>query len=260
MNGLKVALKVESLKFRLSPVVWITTLVLLVLVPLVAVGGYELAHGSAVNPSALKARAMMQGEGWAGLFGLAAQVAGVAVFGGVGIVISWCLGREFAEQTVVGLFAQPVPRARIALAKTLVTLLWAAALSLLTGLLVYLGGIWLGLNATEGVNGTLKLVGLGLLMSVSSLPAAWVASAARGYLPGIGAVIGLVVFTQLAMAVGAGAWLPWAAPVLWSGAAGAQAAAQVTSLQLLLPALVGLGATLALCWWWQHAELGHARG
>lgn len=260
MNTLLTALRVESLKFRLAPVVWLTTLVMLVLVPLVTVGGYAVAHFAPGTPSALKAQAMMHGQGWEALYSLAAQAAGVVVALGVGIIISWCLGREFTEQTVVGLFAQPVPRARIALAKTLITLGWAAGVSLLITGLVLLGGSFSGLTLFGGLAGASKLLVLGLLVSAGMLPVAWVASAGRGYMPGVGAVLLITIVGQFATALGGGAWVPWTAPALWAGVTGPQAAAQVSLLQLLLPVLLGLLSVAALLHWWQKAELGNARG
>lgn len=259
MTGISTALKVESLKFRLAPVVWVATFAVLALVPLLSVGAYGLVGSDAHSPSADKFRATMIGHGWEAIYSLATQVGGVAVLLGVGIVASWCLGREFTEQTVVGLFAQPVPRAQIALAKVSVTLLWALGLSVAVALLVLLGGTLQALTLSEGVRGALKLSALGVLMSLGALPAAWVASVARGYLPGIGAVLGIVILSQLATAFGGGAWVPWAAPVLWAGAAGKVAAEQITVPQLLLPALLGAGFSAALCWWWGQAELGNSR-
>lgn len=259
MNSLLTVLRVEALKFRLSPVVWVASGALLVLVPLAAVGSYALTHMAAGTPAAMKAQAMLHGQGWEALYSLAAQVAAAAVVLGVGIVVSWCVGREFAEQTVVGLFAQPVPRARIALAKTLLVLAWATLLSLLLAGLVLLGGVLCGLPLAAGLSGAFRLAGLGLL-SAGILPVAWVASAARGYLPGIGVVLFITVFSQFAVALGGGAWVPWAAPALWAGAGGQAVAAQVQPLQLLLPLLVGAASVAALLRWWNQAELGNARG
>ncbi|GHF93247.1 hypothetical protein GCM10017783_01470 [Deinococcus piscis] len=259
MNGLLTALRVELLKFRLAPLVWLTTLSLVLLVPLISVGGYVLASTAPGTPTALKAQALMHGAGWEALYSLAAQVVAPALGLGVGTVASWCAGREFTEQTVVGLFAQPVPRAHIALAKALITLGWAAVLSLLAVGLVLLGGVLSGLTLHGSLPGAWKLLVMAVLVAVSMLPAAYVASAARGYLPGIGAVLGITVVSQFATALGGGAWVPWAAPALWAGIAGPVIAAQVSPLQLLLPALVGTLSIGALLHWWQYAELGNTR-
>ena len=98
-------------------------------------------------------------------------------------------------------------------------------------------------------------VGVATLTTLLALPLALVASAGRGYLPGVGALLAIVVVTQIVTALGAGAWFPWAAPGLWSGLGGAELAAQVTPLQLAMPYLVGaLGMSLA-AWWWKHCEV-----
>lgn len=56
---------------------------------------------------------------------------------GFGVALSWTIGREFSDGTITGLFALPVSRPVIALAKLLVHLLWitavAVALTALTG-------------------------------------------------------------------------------------------------------------------------------
>lgn len=67
--------------------------------------------------------------------------------------------------------------------------------------------------------------------SLAGIP---VASMARGYLAGVGALILLVVVTQVVTAFGSGAWFPYAVPGLWMGMGGAGAAETVNALQLLL--------------------------
>lgn len=51
---------------------------------------------------------------------------------------------------------------------------------------------------------------------------------------GVGALILLVVVTQVVTAFGSGAWFPYAVPGLWMGMGGAGAAETVNALQLLL--------------------------
>ena len=56
----------------------------------------------------------------------------------------------------------------------------------------------------------------------------------RGYLPGIVALMALVVVTQIVTAMGAGPFV-FAAPALWMGMGGPAAASKVSMIQLLLP-------------------------
>ena len=71
-------------------------------------------------------------------------------------------------------------------------------------------------------------------MAALALPLAWVASARRGYLPAIDALLLIVVATQIITALGAGGWFPYAAPALWLGMGGHEAAATIGPIQLLL--------------------------
>ena len=57
----------------------------------------------------------------------------------------------------------------------------------------------------------------------------------RGYLAGFVTLVALVVLTQIATAIGVGAWFPYAAPALWMGLDGADAALLVIQLLLRSP-------------------------
>lgn len=94
-----------------------------------------------------------------------------------------------------------------------------------------------------------------MLTVLLTLPLALVASAARGYLAGVSALLGLVVTTQILVALGAGAWFPYASPGLWAGLGGPQLADDVTAAQLLLALPVGLAAAVATWWWWRSAKV-----
>ncbi len=95
------------------------------------------------------------------------------------------------------------------------------------------------------------------LMTLLALPLAWVATVLRGYLSGISTLLGIIVVTQIVTAIsGAGGWFPYAAPSLWTGMGGAEAAAAVTPVQLMLAIPVGLlGAWAAAHRWRPPAVL-----
>ncbi len=259
-GGLREACAVELLKLRRSPVPWIAGVAVAMLVPLVSLGGYALARSGGTGASVEKARSMVFGHGWDAIWGLAGQAVPVAVLLGSGIVASWCVGREFTDGTVGGLFAATVPRGYVATAKLLLVTAWAVAVTAVAVAVVLAGGVAMALPVGAGLPAAGKAVAVGVLVALSALPTAWFASVRRGYLAGIGVALGLVVLTQLAVAAGAGAWVPWAAPAFWAGAAGPAAAAQVSAVQLAVPALVGVGSAGAVIRWWQRAELGNAPG
>lgn len=83
-------------------------------------------------------------------------------------------------------------------------------------------------------------------------PVALAASAGRGYLAGIGAVITTVFLAQVVAALGHGHRFPWSVPALFSGVAGADRAMPgVVGFGLV--ALVGVAGVLGTAWWWRDA-------
>ncbi|GMA41965.1 ABC transporter permease [Mobilicoccus caccae] len=257
MTGFGAALRVETLKLWRSPVAWVAGVTVAVVVPVASVGFVALARGAAGGPVALKARALIIGDGWDALLGFAAQLeAGLGLFV-FGVVVSWCVGREFTDGTIVGIFAQPVSRAAIAGAKSVVVVAWAALVSLVVTVLMVVGGVLSGLPVPE-FGDVLRVLGLGVFTAATALPAGWVATLTRGYLGGIVATLAAVLGTQFAVALGAGAWVPWSAPGLWAGVAGPAAAATVTPLQLTLPVVVGALGVWATCRAWARLQLGRS--
>jgi ABC-2 type transport system permease protein len=99
------------------------------------------------------------------------------------------------------------------------------------------------------------MLGGGLLVVVLCVPFGLVSSWRRGYLPGFVALLLVVVAAQIVTTAGAGAWFPYAAPSLWLGMGGVDAAGAVTSVQLLMPLVVGALGSWAVVWWWAQAEV-----
>ena len=192
----------------------------------------SLQPGSAM---AIKLAALVTEDGWAGYLGLTSQIAATAGGIGPGVVLAWLFGREFADGTITGLFALPVDRATIARAKLLVFAGWSLAFCLaLVALLIVVGMVLgLGLPGETAMARAGKLLVVLLLSSTLSLPAGLAASLTKGYLGGIGAVIAIVIVSQIAVATGAGGWFTFAAPGLWAATPGASVDA-TTLVQLLL--------------------------
>ncbi|WP_199423176.1 ABC transporter permease [Actinotalea solisilvae] len=247
----------EVLKLRRSSVARTAALVLVLGTTSMAAVFTAVGLAGGDSQMALKVRPMLQGEGWVAYLGLLAQVLSVAMLLCAGVVVSWSVGREFADGTIACLLALPTPPRAVLVAKLGSVLLGAAASTVAAvALALPLGALaGLGPPGAEAVGPALRAVAVGLLGAVLVLPLAFVASARRGYLPGVGALLGVVVVTQVATVAGAGAWFPWAAPGLWAGMGGAAAAGAVTPLQLLLALPVGAAGAVAAARWWSRAEL-----
>ncbi len=254
---MRAALGVELLKLRRAPVARVAGAVLAVLLPLVGAGMVWAAWHGGDSPMALKVRPMLIGTGWDAYLGVLGELMSVGGFLAIGFVLSWTVGREFTDRTVGALLAQPTPPGRILLAKLVVVTGWALTVGVAGVVVALPAGLALGL----GMPGPAALTQVGrllvilLLTVLLALPLAWVSTRLRGYLSGIATLIGLLVLTQLVTVAGAGAWFPFAAPSLWSGMGGAEAAAAVTPVQLALAVPVGLLGALAATLAWQRREL-----
>ena len=190
---------------------------------------------------------------WAGLLAAAAQITGAGGFIACGVIAAWVFAREFTDGTITGLFALPVSRGSIALAKAAATLVWVVVASALLASALLVVGLAFGF----GMPGPADWAGLGrqvvlaVLTGVVVLPVAWIATATRSLLAAIGGTIGLLVVAQIGVLSGAGGWLPFAAPALWALTSGTG----VSWLQLAIAVMVGAlsvgGTTLA----WRNLQL-----
>jgi len=254
---MKRALAVEFMKVRRSTVVAVTTIAIAVLVPLLSLGFVAVARIGGVGAVALKAKAMVVGEGWQAYLGLLAQVVSIAMFIGPGVVVSWAFGREFSDRTFPSLFGLPVSRGSIAAAKFVVLAVWGLVLTVLTLGVSVLAGWIVHLELPVGVDlvsSLWRLLIAGFLTSIIALTIGFVASAGRGYLPAFGALILVTVITQVAVLFGTGAWFPYATPGLYA-IGGAQPVAEVSGIQLLLVPIWTVFVAWLTIRWWNHAEV-----
>ena len=256
---MRIALTVELLKMRRSMVVKVATAILSILMPVLAAGFMAAYIAGGDSQLTAKVSTMVTGSTWMDYLELMSQLLSVGALLTVGVVVCWVFGREYSDGTIGSLYALPISRARIAWAKGLLVLGWGLAASVLAVIVAVPIGLVLGLDGPAGfgdiANASSRPVTVAVLTTLLALPLALVASAGRGYLPGIGALLGIVAVTQIVTMVGAGAWFPWAAPGLWSGMGGAKLASTVTSVQLTLPVLVGAIGLWATAAWWDRAEL-----
>ncbi len=227
-------LAVEARKLARSPVGVIGTLA--------AIGGTLLLLGGITaavaggDPQIVAKAGPAASLDWAGLSAGALQITSAGGLIAFGVVLAWMFGREFAEGTITGLFAVPVGRGRIALAKLAVYAAWV----LLVGLGLVLGVLGLGLVLGYGAPtgevwpALARLGALAVLTGAVAVPVAWVTTLTRSLFAGVATTVALVVVAQVGVLAGAGGWVPLAAPALWA-LSGGQA---VSGVQL--------GATLAL--------------
>jgi ABC-2 type transport system permease protein len=251
------AWELEWLKLRRASVARTAALALVVGTAAVTAAFTAVGLGDGDSQMALKVRPMLQGTGWDAYLGLLGQILSVATLLSVGVVLTWAVGREFTDGTVVSLQSLPTPPGALVAAKLGTVVLGAVACALGAVTVAVPLGLLIGLGApdADAAGAAVRAVTVALLTVALTLPLAFVASARRGYLPGIGALLGLVVVTQIATVAGAGAWFPWAAPGLWAGMGGAAAAAAVTPVQLLLAVPVGALGAVGTVRWWSTAEL-----
>lgn len=243
---LGIALAVETRKAVSSRVLRWTSGLLLVSV--VALVGGILAAMAAGDPQLVaKLGPLAELEGWPALFGIAAQITAAGVLAALGIGLSWLVGREFADGSVTGLFALPVPRRTIALAKLLVYLAWTLALSAALCAVLLALGLLLGFGAPDPADweALARQGALTVLVGVVATPVAWAATLGRGLLPGIATAIGILVIAQVMAFTGTGAWFPIVIPALWAISPNTVALAQLA----LVPAVpLVFGALTLLAW------------
>lgn len=228
-------IRVEALKLTRSPVGVIATFA--VVAGALALLGGITAGVAGGNPELIAKAGPAGALNWNGLLAGAAQIIAVVSILGFGIVLGWMFGREFVDGTITGLFALPAGRARIALAKLTVYVLWAVVVS---GALT-LGVLILGLALSYGPPGPGawaalgRLLVLGVLSTGLAVPVAWFATLSRSLLAAVGGTIALVVTAQVGALAGAGGWMPFAAPALWAISNGTAVSAAQLGVTLAVP-------------------------
>lgn len=217
MSGVRAAFAVELRKAVASRVP-LTIAAFVVLGTATLVTSLSLAADAGNEQVLAQLGPMASGHGWERTTGMAAQILSAGGAGGLGIALSWLVGREFTDRTVGALFAIPVPRASTALAKVLVHGVFAAVLAVVTPAVLVVVGMAIG-NGPPGAASWGDLARLGALLVLTAaavVPAGWAATLGRGLLPGIAVTIAIVIVSQVAVVSGAGQWFPFAAPALWA--------------------------------------------
>lgn len=249
------AFEVEWLKLRRSRLMAVTT-VIVILVPSLLAAAFAAAAGRAgTDPLTLKARALLPGTGWDGFVEAIGQVFATGGLLGIGIGVAWCFGREYADRTIVSLYASATPRGAVAVAKLVLLTAWAVVIAAVLGPAALLIGLLAGLGPPDGAAllALGRVVVLAILTGVSALTVAIFASVGRGYLVAFGGLIGLIIAGQVAVLAGAGAWFPLSSPALW--AANDPATGSVSGGQLAFVPIVSLAVAAGTVLWWRRAPL-----
>lgn len=250
----------EGLKIRKSKMLWITILAFLFIPLMMGLLLFVVKNpefSSKLGMIGTKAAMLRFGNvDWQTYFGLLNQIiAGVGLIG-FGFVTSWVFGREYSDRTVKDLLALPVSRSSIVLSKFMVVIIWCVLLSfilfafgLIAGGIIQLSG-W---SSEIAFHSAYIFTVTSLLTILLCTPVAFFASYGRGYLSPIGFVIIALAIAQFIGFVGLGPYFPWAIPVLYTGAAGAESAQLgiISYIILFLTSILGLIGTFA---WWRYAD------
>ncbi|GAA1993947.1 hypothetical protein GCM10009718_34680 [Isoptericola halotolerans] len=240
MTALGTALRVEALAWRRSTVQRLSTALVLVLVPLAAVGLTALARsGTVVGAGAAKLEPYATGDLATTQLAAAGQILSVSMLIAVGFALAATFGQPLADGRAGACFGLATPRPTIAAARCLVVLGRALACVVpalgITAALAAVTSSGLGPEAWAAAG---RGLAAGMLGAGLGVPFAAVATATRSPLATVGALIGVVALTQMVVLVGGGSWFPYAVPSLWTGMGGAEAAAGIGPAGLLLTAAV----------------------
>jgi ABC-2 type transport system permease protein len=245
-GGLAAAIAVETRKAVASRVMLSTTVILVVGIGALALG-MLLAAASGDEQVLAKLGPLAGVGGWAGLVGTVLQITAAGGLLAFGVALSWLFGREFADGTIAALFALPVSRPAIAVAKLVVYTTWSVGVAVVLTAVVAVLGLVMGYGATDaaGLGELARIPVLVVLSALIAVPAGWAATIGRGLLPGIGATIGIIVIAQVSAIADVGAWVPIVAPALWAIAPDVVPAAAL----LTVPTVpLVFGALCALAW------------
>ncbi|MGC4175481.1 ABC transporter permease [Demequina sp.] len=234
---MRTALALQVATFARSLTARLGTVLLVMLPAFFAIGMVAVARSSSAGgPSGAKLAPYREGTFSEATASLAGQIVPVVSLITVGFAISWLVGREWADHTLGSLFALSETRTSLAWAKVTVALAWAVACVTLAVGLVGAGSAIFGNGTFTGDVATslVKVWVAGLVMCALAAPFGWVAVRFRGYLGAVGATIAATAASQILASLGVGAWVPYVAPALWSGAAGPDAAEAISPVSLLL--------------------------
>ena len=215
-SALGTVIGLEARKLARATVTRVATIAALTLVTVTTAGGYAAAMYAGDTDMGRKAASMVTSPGWDGYTALGATSVSSTILLAVGVVMSWSVGREFVDGTLVGLFAIPPALRSIATAKMVVTLSWAVLLGAGEAALLMTAGLLLGLGTAGAAGCFATLLLVSVMLGAGILPVMWAATRWRGYLAGIGLTLAILVGANLAAGFGLGPYIPWSIPMVWA--------------------------------------------
>ena len=160
----------EARKLARATVTRTATLAALALVLVTTAGGYAAAMHAGDTDLGRKAASMVTSPGWDGYIQLGVTSVSATTLLAVGVVMSWSVGREFTDGTIVGLFAIPPALRGIATAKMAAALAWSVLLGAGEAVLLTTAGLLLGLGAAGAAGCFATLMLVAALLSAALLP------------------------------------------------------------------------------------------
>ena len=259
MNTFYSALWSETLKVRRSKVPLLTAIGFM-LAPLAA-GLFMIImkdpeRAREMGLLSTKAQLMMSTAEWSTFFGMLTQAIAIGGFMLFSIVTIWVFGREFADRTAKDLMAIPTSREEIITAKFLVIVIWVLLVTILifgAGLLIGALVVIPGWTTALAWTSFLDVMGTAALNLLLMTPAAFFATAGRGYLPPFGWTILAIFFAQIIAATGWGDWFPWSVPALFSGMVGPRSE-QLGIHSYVLVLIVSAIGLIATFYWWRNTD------
>jgi ABC-2 type transport system permease protein len=260
MKGFITAFHVEAIKALKSKMLWGTFIFfafiafMMGFIMLVAKNP-DIAGNSEVLT--MKA-SMISKADWPTFFSLLLQM--VLTIGSIGpaIVTIWVFGREYSDRTIKDLFALPVSRLNIVLAKFLVVLIWSLLLLLILYIFCIISGLLIHLNGWSGdlLVQKSRVYLLCAVLTVLLFPViTFITCVSRGYLLPVGFAILILIATQFVFLglPGITPYFPWAIPGLCSGVAGPfSPKPEIISYIILgITSISGIAGTAA---WWRYAD------
>src|SRR6056297_3472128 len=214
MYNLKKTIETEILKMRKSNIFWITIIAFSFITIVIAIMMFILKEPELAQKT--------------GLLGDKAQIIGEA---------NWESYFEILSQIIV-MFC------------------WSLFLSTLVLIIGLFAGYIVGLSDYTYIilfKGIKLFLNTTILTMLLSTLVAFFASFGKGYLSPMGYVIFTIVISQFLAALGHGAYIPWAIPALYSGAAGPQQADLhiISFIIVIATSIIGYLFTLI---WWERAD------
>jgi ABC-2 type transport system permease protein len=251
MTGWLLALRIEFVKVRASRVVLAATSLTVVGIAAIVIAFRAVAASG--DPQAIaKLGEAGAAPGWPGLLATALQVAAAAYLLGITVVHAWLSGREFADGTVVALYALSVGRGQLATAKLVLGVATAALMGLGLAVTLLAGGLALGYGVpdSEDLATLARIAVLAPFSALAASPVALAATLGRGLLPGVATGFVLLAAAQVLVVVGVGDWFPLAVPALWALNPDA-----VVAPAVVLALAVGVAASAATALVWRRLQL-----